>query len=299
MFRIVVAVAGLVLVVPQAPSLQDVLSRAGDYVTALRRDCPLIVAEETSTQVLRVLGSTDRGAFRDNDRVPLGATGEHKVRKMRSEFVMMVDGLAWPAFRDVFEVDGKTLRPQKDRLQVLFALPASDDSASAAMKAIFDEALRHQLGTMNRGVNSPVFGLLPLLPAHQPRFAFTKKGEKKVEGASVWVVSYMETQPPMLARNADGVFQPSRGELWIDPAAGRVVRAVVVFDSLDAYPDMKLHPERYERFPRSTIEVTFALQPALNAWLPSKVSELHDNRAEIINWTATYSNYRRIAPPGS
>jgi hypothetical protein len=286
------AAALVPLVYFQSLTLDDVLSRGGSFVAALQRECAVVAADETSVQVYRLYGSTHRDLMATG--APLGEVSERKVRKARSALVLVADSSAstWSAYRDVIEVDGKPLQDTPKRLELLFSEPgggATDDIA-----AIVKDAIRQNLGTMNRTVSAPTLALLPLLPAHQKRFTFKKKGDKNVEGTTVWVVTFAETAGPMLARTADGTPQPIRGELWIDPTTGGVRKTHVVFDALDAYPDMKQHPERYREFPRSTIDVTYQLQPSVNAWLPSEVTELHDRQSEVTNVTATYANYRRL-----
>lgn len=41
------------LLLPQAPSLENVLSRAGEYVTAFHQSTRLIVADESYVQIYR------------------------------------------------------------------------------------------------------------------------------------------------------------------------------------------------------------------------------------------------------
>jgi hypothetical protein len=129
---------------------------------------------------------------------------------------------------------------------------------------------------------------------HRAGFEFTSKGEKRVGSETVWVVAFNETRRPALSQTADGQSKPARGELWIEPATGRIVRTHVVFDSLDAYPDMKLHPERYEDFPRATIDVVFAPDPALKAYLPVTMQEIYTRKDEVVTCKSAFTGYRRL-----
>jgi len=72
-----------------------------------------------------------------------------------------------------------------------------------------------------------------------------------------------------------------------------LVRTRVVFDSLDAYPDIKAHPERYYDVPRVTVDVVYKPNPQMKVRMPVEVKESFDSRAEVVTCTATYSNFRR------
>ncbi len=276
------------LLAVQSPSLETVLAAAGRYAAAFRDTTPVLVADETYTQISTEFGSTHRDLFATG--APAGEAGARKVRKLRSEFAMAAAGSLWLAFRDVFEVDGRALRPERNTLQDAFADTAAGSAKAAALTA---DAAKHNVGSMNRNVNVPTFALSVVLPENQAGFTFTKKGEKKIGGIPAWVIAYTETRRPTLARTPDGTSQPMRGELSIDPTSGRVLKTQIVFDSLDAYPDMKVHPERYREFPRTTIEVTYAADPKLDVWVPVEMKELYDRPSELVNCTATYSNFRR------
>jgi hypothetical protein len=282
------------LLVVQAPTLDNVLSRAGEWVTTFHRDFPLVVAEEAYTQMLRNYGvaSGDLAAM----GAAAGESSGQKVRRMRSEFALVPHpgGTTWDAFRDAYEVDGKPLREQRNRLQHLLTDAPATPLAEA--RRLSNEAAQYNLGLMKRNVNVPMFALMTLVPASQRGFAFTKKGEKTVAGVHAWVVAFTETQRPTLATTPDARPLPMRGELWIDPANGRVLHTLAVWDSLDAFAEMKQKQDRYSQFPRIQIEVTYGLDPALNIWVPTEMKELYDRQIEVVTCTATYSAYRPVHP---
>jgi hypothetical protein len=224
----------------------------------------------------------------------LGEMGTPKLRRMRSEFALVAvpEAQMWRAFRDVFEVDGNPLHPERNRLEQ--ALAGSPGTRPADAQAFTDAALKYNLGRTLRGVNVPTFVLMFVAPQRRAGFAFTKKGEKRVDNVPVWVVEYTETQRPPLSMTVDGAPKPARGEFWVDPANGRIVKTHLVFDTLDAYPDMKLRPERYADFPRSAIDVTYRLDASLNAWLPVQMEETYTRRDEMLTCKLAYSNFRRV-----
>jgi hypothetical protein len=280
------------LLMAQAPTLESVLAKAGEYAATYNKATSVLIAEERYEQLLRPYGSTRTDMLASG--AMLGQMGTPKLRRTRSEFALVAirEAQAWLAFRDVFEVDGKALRPEKDRLERAFT--QTPDTGLAAARALADAALKHNLGRTLRDVNVPTFPLMFLMPRQQAGFAFTKKGEKRVDNATVWVVEYVETQRPAIATMADGSPKPARGEVWVEPTSGCVVKTHLVFDTLDAFPDMKLHPERYSDFPRATIDVTYKLDAALNAWLPVEMEEDYTRRDEVLTCKLTYSNFRRL-----
>jgi hypothetical protein len=276
------------------PTLDSVLARAGEYVTAWHQNSRLVIADEAYVQILRPYGSTRTDMM--GSGAPLGQLGTPKVREMRSEFALVAATGTdqWQAFRDVVELDGKPLGDRRNRLERALADRSTEGVAEA--RRISKESLAFDLSTMPHDVNAPTFAMTFLAPAKQKGVAFRKKGEKKVDDVPVWVIEFTETGAPLATRR-DGTPQPSRGEIWIEPESGRVVRSRVVFDSLDAYPDMKQHPERYADFPRVTIEVTYKPDARLNMWVPVEMKEAYDRRSDVVTCTATYSNYRRIDRP--
>ncbi len=291
---IVVPVLGLLLA-PQtpAPTLEDVLGRAGQFVAGLQKT-RVLAADENYIQIYRYYGDPNH-AVTSGSAPPLGEWGGHTLRKIRSQFVLLAEPSAasgWLAFRDTFEVDGKRLRPDQERLEALFA--KGIDAAIPAADRFSLEAVKYNKGTLAQSVHAPTFALVVLSPAHQAAFRFAKKNEKKVDGQTVWVVSYTEAVGGAFALTVEGAPQPLRGEVWIEPSSGRVVKSTVVMDTIDAYPEMRRRPERYEAFPRMTFEVTYSLEPKLNLWLPRELKENYDRRTEVVTTTATYSNYRIV-----
>jgi len=279
--------------IAQGPALDSVLAQAGEYVTNYNKTFRLLVAEESYEQIMRPYGNSRNDLLASGP--PLGEMGTPKVRTMRSAFALVAfpDAHAWMAFRDVFEVDGKALRPEKNRLERAFTDTPQD--ALEMARAFTDETLKYNFGVTKRDVNVPTFPLMALMPLAQQGFAFTKKGEKRVNNAPAWVIEFNETQRPALARTADGTSKPARGELWVEPGSGRVVKTRLVFDTLDAYPDMRMRQEKYADFPRVTIDVTYRPDAALKAWLPVEMQESYMRREEVVTCKLTYAGFREVA----
>jgi hypothetical protein len=68
---------------------------------------------------------------------------------------------------------------------------------------------------------------------NQSHFAFSKVGETKMQGLTVWEVKFRETATPSLWS------QPISGSFWLDPSTGRAVRsAVAVRGTAPAWDEM-------------------------------------------------------------
>ena len=103
----------------QTPDLDDVLDRAGDYVTAYQRTFVGVVAEETYRQEVRGVAGTDQRGF------AFEARGQRRDLKSDMLLVRAPAGDRWMQFRDVFEVDGKPVRDRAERLTKLFLQPSA------------------------------------------------------------------------------------------------------------------------------------------------------------------------------
>ena len=67
----------------QAPSLESVLARAGEYVAQSRQNLAALVAEEYSVQIQRNYG------VQSGNLPGMGESSGHTRRSLRSEFVLL------------------------------------------------------------------------------------------------------------------------------------------------------------------------------------------------------------------
>ena len=82
----------------------------------------------------------------------------------------------------MFEVDGQPVRDRSERLMKLFVQPSS--STADQVERIVIESARYNIGNVLRTINVPVFALLILDPANQPRFMFKRTDDGKPAIAS-------------------------------------------------------------------------------------------------------------------
>ena len=142
-------------------------------------------------------------------------------RRLVAEFAIVRAGAGWTGFRDVVEVDGKKVEERKDRLERL--LTEMTGSESDLMR-IASENARFNVGPISRNLNVPTAALFFLQPANLPRFAFTRKGTKKIEGVETVELEFKETQRPTIVGRRNGADVPMEGAVWVVPSDGTVVR---------------------------------------------------------------------------
>ena len=108
----------------------------------------------------------------------------------------------WLSFRDVFEVNGRTVRDHDDRLRKLFLespTTALDDAARIA-----NESSRYNIGTVIRNIDVPTFGLALLAPGLAERVTFRTRGDALIDGVPTRRIDYREHQRPTIVRSLTG-----------------------------------------------------------------------------------------------
>ena len=260
----------------QGPDLDEVLTRAGAYVTAFYATLGSIVLEEDYVQ--EVLQGPTRG----------GRSGRTRRRQLRADLLMvrLAAEERWVQFRDVFEVDGRVVRDRDERLARLFLQPLSASSLDQA-EAITRESARYNLGGIERTINLPVMALTYFQPAHRRRSTFARvdAGDVKAwagiaSAPAIWAVSYQETGPDTLIRTSGERDLPASGRAWIDTATGRILRTELVAKS----PEV-----------RGRIDVRYRFDEALEGLVPDEMREEYSDRqmSRIIG-RARYGHIRRF-----
>jgi hypothetical protein len=265
------------------PTLADVLQRAAAYVAEFQVRLSSIVAEEAYVQDWHSEGPKGRTFGR---------------RELRSDLVLMKPASAgsWTEFRDVFEVDGRAIRPRDGRLERMLREPTGP--ASISVSTILADSARFNIGDVDRNVNTPLFSLRFLEARNQSRFRFARSagGGPAPAGSTdgpadaifrvsteVWSIAYDEVRSGTLIRTARRRDQPARGRFWIEPATGRVLVSELVID---------------DRTVRATIEVSFQSEPVLDMLVPVAMRERYEGKktGSIVEGRATYGRFRRLEP---
>lgn len=264
------------------PSLADVLQRAAAYVAEFQVRLSGIVAEEAYVQDWHSAGPRGRTFGR---------------RELRSDLVLMkpAGAASWAEFRDVFEVDGRAIRPRDGRLERMLREPAA---SRKHVTTILEESARFNIGDVDRNVNTPLFSLRFLEAGNQPRFRFKRTADVGPAHADsmaspadtvfrvsteVWVIGYDEVRSGTLIRTARRKDQPAHGRFWIEPATGRVLVSELVLD---------------DRTVRATIDVSFQSEPLLDMLVPVAMRERYEGKktGSIVEGRATYGRFRRLDP---
>lgn len=266
-------------------TLADVLARAGAYVDAFNRDLASIVAEEHYVQVWR------------RPSVMHGVKGDVVTRReLRSDLMLVKpapDG-DWLQYRDVFDVDGVPIRDRAERLTRLFLSPSASTDAQVAR--IQQESARHNLGDIERNLNTPLFALQFLDRANQRHFSFRRTDERTSRSdnaassdtgafrvsTEVWVVRYEETSRPTIVHTADDKDVPARGRFWIEPDTGRVLMSELSVG---------------DRQRTGTVTVSYQSEPVLGLLVPIEMREQYEERRSRsrIEGAATYGRFRQFS----
>ena len=251
----------------QTPEIDAILDKAGDYVATYEKTFVGVVAEETyRQQVQGGRGRIDARGF------PVETAGQRRDLKSDVLLVRAPAGDRWIQFRDVFEVDGKPVRDRAERLTKLFLQPSA--SAQQQVDDIAASSARYNIGGVNRNVNLPVLALNVLEAENRAWFSF--KGRRT---GNAFELEYQEERTGTLIRTSLDQAMPSRGRFTIDAASGSVLSSELVAESGSL---------------KARIEVTYALDPGVNALVPREMREKYSlGDGSTIDGKATYAKYRR------
>jgi hypothetical protein len=234
--------------------LDRLLAMGAAHVAEYGRGLSNVVAQEDYQQIVR--SDPIQGRRTRADMIMFDVTG---------------DGW-WVPFRDVFEVDGRTVRERDDRLARLAAVFTSDADAVAQARVISEESARFNLGgfDVSRTINTPMTTLAFLAAANHSRSTFRVDGTDVIGGVSCSVVSFTETRAPSLIESV------LRAEL-------QAVTTLI---------------QDRGTLVRGRIVTTYAEHARLGIWVPVRMDEHYDivrgPVTRAIDGRADYSNFRRF-----
>ena len=264
----------------QQPTLEDLLAKAAQYVTAFTDPSRALVCEEAyeHTYYRRMMNSAG-----GSERVP------QNTRRWVAEKIVLAtpaedkDGFPWTEFRDIVSLDKKPSRDGVSRLPKLLVEPKIPDITAAT--AITRETTNTQTGRLDRMVLLPRLPAVFLHAANQPRFTFTKGGGRTLLGVKTIEVKFQEKGAPTIIKTSLGNDAPCSGSLWIDPATGAVLASFLKNGDSSALYD--------------ELTTTYALDQATSLWLPvSLVEKMYDSEDEKeIDGKGTFKGWR-FAPRG-
>ena len=210
--------------------LDALVASVGAYVERFQVEMEAAVLDENYVQLLRQPcciephnPGEDPLLVWDETR---GRSSRRRVlarRQLKSEVLLVrIAGGMRVGYRDVYEVDGRTIQDRNERVRRLF-LSGTEESA-LALGGIAAESARFNLGQMQRTTNLPTMPLLYLAASMHSRLYFSRGGEGDVDGTKTTILEFREDASPTLAADANGIDMPARGRAWVEPATGRIRR---------------------------------------------------------------------------
>jgi hypothetical protein len=269
------AVALIVLAAAAARAAEDVpprhaLALAMKYFGRWHDTLASLVADEDYTQELRRYRQGSSGT-----PVPLAPI----ARQLHSEMLLLrapAEGL-WLSFRDVISVDGKAIADRQTRFETLFSGPEATIRTTA--ERIAAEGARYNLGRLGRTINTPIAPLVLLQPRYAASTTWTLKTNQRLDGRTVWILSFDQRKPPYAVVVRGDVPYPSSGRFWLEPGTGRIFQGEL---SVRGGPSISRVLVRFG--PVATIQ---------EGWVPVRLEEEYDvRRVERLHGVATYSNHR-------
>jgi hypothetical protein len=239
----------------------SVMVSAARYVADYEQKLGAIVGEEEYTQLV----------FN-----PQRMTGR---RRLRSEFALVrlpTDDQRWVGIRDVLEVDGRPVPNRAEQILALLKLPFG--AARDQWRALEEESARFNIGTIRRTLNVPTFVLLFVRGDNQHRFQFDTP---RLDGPQ-FVVEYRELDRPTFVRDEQGIDEPARGWIRVEPGSGAITatRLEVGLARTDVH---------------ARIDVRFGRDPKLQLWLPAEMLDRYSAPSgERVEGTARYRNFKRF-----
>ena len=264
----------------QEPTLATVLRVATEYVDRLHDQLLNVVANETYEQ----RATTNRTSLGLRD----GGAGNYQRRSLRSDYLLVQPegSERHYGYRDVYEVDGSSVRDREERITQLFLNPSA--TANRQIQGILDDSSRHNIGLFDRNINTPTLALLFLRNNYKPRFSFNQTNDDSPSLGidmpanidNLWVVAYSETWPTTIISTRGGRNMAANGRFWIDPFTGMITNTELNFQTTTF---------------EATISVVYEDQPGLGHTVPIEMRERYtDRRGSRVDGTATYDAYRRF-----
>lgn len=260
---------------PTAPSLDDVLVRAGNYVAQYEGRLGAISAQEDYEQAVVTTAQVTRPV----DARPVTRTTRAYMLSLN------LGSLGWVTYRDVFELDGRPVRDHEDRLSRL--LPSVTQHSLQQAQAISAESARYNLSPekyrISRTLNVPLAALIYLRRANQSHSKFRLGKPELVAGIRCIPVQFTERSSPRLIGTVDDA--PAHGTFWTDDT-GRVIKT-----------DLRLESEAGRGEPvHAQIVVAYSRVDKLDLWLPAKMDETYMfvATAQMMSGHAAYSDFREF-----
>ncbi len=241
-----------------------VLAAASTYLKTYREAMGFVLANEVTMQ--EVFDETSRRTTR---------------RETVGEFFLSyapADG-GWLSVRDITKVDGKDVAAGDDLRGLL-----TQGSMAKIGRAMADRNARYNIGVVTRNFNDPMFAFVILDDKNRPRFQFERQSVATSGDDTLVTLAFTERDRATIVRGMSGNDVPTRGELTLDAATGRLVRSVIL---------LKDGPTT------ARLTTTFSFDEPLKMWMPSVMQERYTHSSARTKQTVTaeskYTDYRKFA----
>lgn len=267
----------------QQPSLPEVLQRTAAYVQRFHEQLAGIVAEETYQQVAHRTSQYHNPAL------------DHAVRvTLRSDLLLVRPANVgrYVEFRDVFEVNGQSVRDREQRVEPLWK--TGSPASSARLGAILEQSSRYNIGSIQRNINTPLMALMFLDASYQQRFVFKRAAESRPVFSGdnapdntgvfrvkteLWDVEFEEKRGNTVIKHPNGRDLRARGRFWIDPATGVVMISELIVDGAGVM---------------AKVTVSYQSEPLMGFMVPVEMRESYERRDEMITGHAVYGRFRLL-----
>ena len=243
----------------QRPSQKELLDSATAYSLDFLDRFANVVAEET---------------YRQQTSRPRAS------RVLRSDVALVrFPGAAqWMMFRDVYEVDGRSVRDANQEQRIMRLFTEAPRNAVARAREIADAGTRFNLRDVGN-TNNPLLVMAFLQPEYRERFRFNLAGIEKKVGPNARTMRFQEFRQPTILKQGANSDLFSRGLIWVDESSGSVMKT-----ELQLGPTMM--PIR--------ITTTYKFDEDLKLNVPVDMEDWYPDGEGEIKGLATYGKFRRF-----
>lgn len=270
-FAVAAAVAALaslasVVTAQENVPLDEILRRVGAYVSRYEREMTNVVAEERYVQYA-------------------SGTGAMTTRTTRSDVGIVLDGYSgWMTLRDVFEVDGRSVRDRENRIAELLMQREANRNDPALAELIVKEGARFNLDPpgmqLPRTINAPMIVLKFARLQNQPRSTFRVERRGARDGGPTALVSFRERVRPRLITSPDQA--EASGTMLVSTTSGEVLETELRLMTGDTSVTVQT---RFERPVPNGLRVPVMMKETYSVTPARQLSRL-------LEAEATYSRFR-------
>ncbi len=243
----------------QRPSQQELLDRASAYALDFISRFTNVVAEETYRQQ---------------------TTRPRATRVLRSDLALVrFPGAAqWMMFRDVYEVDGRSVRDANQEQRIMRLFTEAPRNAVGRAREIADASSRFNLVDIGN-TNNPLLVMAFLQPEYRARFRFNLAGIEKKVGPNARTIRFQEFRQPTILKQGANSDLFSRGLIWVDEDSGSVLKTELQLGQT-------MMPIR--------ITTTYRFDEDLKLNVPVEMEDWYPDGDGEIKGLATYGKFRRF-----